>query len=93
MTRAVVEYAEHRGPQPPELERLAEIRFWNVLPRAGGLLDQPAGLLKRLQYAERLFLAWRGWTEAQDPDTWKTDHPADWPLVKSVLTMRRNHGK
>lgn len=92
MTRAVVEYVEHRGPQPPELEKLAEIRYWNALPRAGGLLDQPAGLLQKLQYADRLYHAWKGWTETQDPENWKKENPGDWPIVKAILSTRRSNG-
>lgn len=41
-------YAE-QPKLPDELSFLSELEFWNVLPCAGGLLDQPYTLMRDLE--------------------------------------------
>lgn len=46
---AAANYADGEGEKPGELELYEQCIFWHVLPRAGGVLDQPFGLLDRMK--------------------------------------------
>lgn len=41
---------------------------WGALPDAGGLLDQPAGLIERMNYAENMYNAFRMWKDGRAVD-------------------------
>lgn len=62
MMRAAARCAEHGGPPPPELALAWQCRDFGALPRAGGVLDQPAGLLARLTAARNVYAAWKSYT-------------------------------
>lgn len=90
---AAVAAAEGTGEPPPELELAFENRDFGGLPEAGGLMDQPAGLLKRMRIAMAGFTAWRRWLdrEAGKEGEFAERYPRDWAIVKDVMEMR--HGQ
>lgn len=48
-----------------------QAKRWNALPEAGGLLDQPAGLLERMAYAEDWYTAYKMWNDGKAVDLMK----------------------
>lgn len=87
MILAAAAHAEDtKQPPPPELEMAWQAMYWSALPRAGGLLDQPAGLMERMRQAFEVWRAFRAWKDS-DPlkqAEWKKKHPAEWKIVKGV---------
>jgi hypothetical protein len=70
------------------------LRF-RTLPRAGGLDDQPAGLLAKMSYLHQVAQAhWAYEKDGQEPGkqvAWIKNHPDWWRLIKQVRELR--HGR
>lgn len=92
MILAAAAYAEGQGPPPRELSLAQEFRRWGLPPRAGGLLDQPAGLLDRIYAAEQVYQAFAEYgAHGHKPGQmakWKKEHPDLWNTVETVRSMR-----
>lgn len=88
---AAADYAEGRGQPPEELLLAWDCRTFGALPEAGGVRDQPAGLLRRMRQALGVFNAFRSWKarEAAKEDEWVERHPTEWQIVQSVIGFRR----
>lgn len=58
-------------------------RRWNSLPLAGGLLDQPAGLLDRMAIAENAYDTGRSFAAIRPGKgaEWVEANPAGWDLI------------
>jgi hypothetical protein len=89
---AVADYAESIGskdcPPPPEPLALAfEAQRWGRLPNAGGLRDQPAGLLNRMGVALNVYQAYT-LKRGLDLDQFASNHPGLYRLWRSVEDMR-----
>lgn len=59
-----------------------------MLPYAGGLLDQPVGVLERMMAAETVYIAVSDWRNASDWVAWKQRYPERWTVVCEVLRLR-----
>lgn len=89
MILEAAEYGENpTGSPPPEVEMVLQIRRWGALPEAGGLLDQPAGLMRRLAVAENVYTAYR--ELSRDP-AYAERNPWALEIMADVEKMRK-HG-
>jgi hypothetical protein len=89
------DYAEDaRREPPPELTLYFQMRdFPGSLPEAGGLRDQPAGLLTRIRRAGRV---WTVYTDFHNATSWKRfslQRPDDWELKNAMDEMRNKGGR
>lgn len=89
MMLAAADYGEGNGDPPPELELVFRCRRWNSLPEAGGLNDQPAGLIQRMSVAENVYQAFHGMTNANDLAKWSDANPQMVKLLEAVYRLRK----
>jgi hypothetical protein len=90
MMLAAAEYGEHATCDPPsELELAQTCRRWNCLPNEGGLLDQPAGLMRRMTIAENIYNTFRGLEESDDWTKYVQEHP----LIEDIRRLRAEREK
>jgi hypothetical protein len=81
------------------LQTAWEIKRWGALPEAGGLRDQPAGLLKRAAYLSDVYSAHRAYRDAllsQKGDAlgeWETRNDDVMQLLARIRELKRHHGK
>ena len=75
---------------PRELILSLHCERYHALPRAGGLLDQPAGLLARLTAAGNAYNVFKGWLEASSKLEWSILYPAGRRLVNEIYELRKN---
>jgi len=95
MILAAAAYADdpkHHAP-PPALTLYWRTQTYGALPRAGGLDDQPAGLLDRMSAAANVYRAWRGLVQATSKVDWQAAHPDEWGVCQTVMKLRRAHGQ
>ncbi len=84
---AVVDYAEGKGPPPPELIEGFRSREWG-LPDPGGRLDQPAGLVAKMDYALNVYETWSAFLRAEaagDSIKWKNADPQRARFINDIL--------
>lgn len=62
--------------------------FPGALPYAGGLLDQPAGLIARMITAYNVWQAVKDWRSSKDWIEWSMRNPGRWATVQAVITYR-----
>jgi hypothetical protein len=62
--------------------------YWNKLPKAGGILDQPYGLLDRLMKAQRVYEIIRSYNAATDKGQWMEDNPDETIVVVAYWDLR-----
>ncbi|HPL80990.1 MAG TPA: hypothetical protein PLU23_00665 [Anaerolineaceae bacterium] len=64
---------------------------WKCLPTAGGVLDQPAGLVRKMSNYLNVFRAFEAYSEADKTKmaAWKKNNRLAWDVVKSVNAMRK----
>lgn len=64
---------------------------WQALPEAGGLRDQPAGLLDRMGTSLRVYDAMRAYADspAGHEGEFANKNPRAWAIVLSVIGLRR----
>jgi len=87
MIRAAASAASGGAP-PPELALAWQCRAWGALPNAGGILDQPAGLLERMRQAEAVYAAMRAWLASDRSAAWRNEHKDVWNIVKRIEALR-----
>jgi len=81
---------ETPAPEPPQALWLAwQCHRWGSLPEAGGLLDQPAGLLQRMSVAENVYNAFvaLGRVPAGTVAKWVDENPQTWAIIDEVETL------
>ena len=88
---AAADAAQGDGSMPAELELGLQCERWGALPEAGGLLDQPLGLMARLAAAVNVYKAFkseqqRGKMTLTD---WSNSNPAAWQTMARIEKMRR----
>ncbi len=85
------------GQPPRELQIAWEIKRWSALPEAGGLLDQPAGLLRRAGYLHDIFTAHRSYRDAllshkgDSLAAWESRNSDIMELLAHVRRLKREH--
>ena len=77
------------GAPPPDLSLALSCRRWNSLPLSGGLLDQPAGLMRRLAIVENIYNAFRSMKQADDLGEWGDKNPDALGIVDSIYALRK----
>ena len=91
MILAAADCAEGKGPPPGELVLGWQAQSWQALPEAGGLRDQPAGLLERMSTSLRVYEAMK--TYADSPPGYEGEfakrNPRAWAIVLGVMELRR----
>ena len=90
MILAAVRYAEdpERHRPPDELELLWQCRQMHALPYPGGILDQPAGLIRRMLSIDNAYATWRSFSQSAHKPQWADDHPDGWRLVQQIWRLR-----
>lgn len=76
---------------PRELALYWQIRAYGSLPHAGGLLDQPAGLMARISTAGNVYTHYTAWYLAPSRNEWIAHNPQGWQVVKEAWKYK--HGK
>lgn len=94
MILAAAACAESGQAPPPELSLMWECQDFAALPYPGGLLDQPAGLIRRMRKAYAVWWAYREWGRAMrradvSLARWTADHPEAWALKHAVDELRK----
>ncbi len=87
---AVVDYVEGKGPPPPMLKLARRCERYRALPESGGVLEQEAGLLERMELAERVCATWQMWRtrQAGHEGEWAEAHPEEWQMVMAILELQ-----
>ncbi len=73
---------------PPTLSLAWNCQQWHTLPDAGGLMDQPAGLIARMNVALNIHAAFTGFRHAEDGAQWRKDNPGLARLIMQVGELR-----
>jgi hypothetical protein len=81
--------AEGKAEPPPELRLAWQCNRFRALPLGGGVLEQPAGLLDRMDALLTTWRAWLSWSrrKAGHEGEWAEQHPAEWKIVEHILEM------
>jgi hypothetical protein len=90
-----VRHAESAKNAPPQLLNLYwQCQNWRSLPRAGGVLDQPAGLLRKMRYLERIYTAWYTWRQRKKGKdaAWKIRNESLVPIVEYIQKLKVLYG-
>lgn len=84
--------AEGKAEPPPELVLAWRCDRFRALPESGGVLEQRAGLLEKMDAALDAWSAWRSWTgrQAGHEAEWAERHPAAWITVQEIMEMMGN---
>jgi len=91
MILAAADCAEGKGPPPGELVLAWHAQSWSTLPEAGGLRDQPAGLLERMSSVLHVYDAMKAYADSPPghEDEFAKRNPRAWEIVLSVLSLRK----
>jgi hypothetical protein len=65
-----------------------ESQQFGALYAAGGLADQPAGLVRRMRAAYNTWEAVSAWRAAKIKATWCEKNQEEWKIVKMVIKLR-----
>jgi len=74
MILAAADFAAGKGNAPRELQWVFDHDRWGVMPNRGGLLDQPAGAVRRMRECENVYRTVRFYIE-HGPEP---GHTAEW---------------
>ena len=83
--------AAEGGAMPAVLELALMCDQWKALPEAGGILEQPVGLLQKMSFCLNAYNAVlseknRGSMSLTD---WSNNNPAAWRLYSRIEKLRR----
>ena len=80
---------------PNMLELSLNCEEYRALPYSGGVMDQPAGLMRKLRQVGNVYRAFQAYkTEGQKPGEsarWKREHEQVWNIVQEVNELREQH--
>jgi len=69
---------------------------YHALPFSGGVMEQPAGLMRKLRQVSNVYRAFQMYkNEGQIPGQsakWKREHEQIWNIVMEVNELRENYG-
>jgi len=92
---AAADAGRYDGKPPPLLRQAWQLKRWHALPEAGGLRDQPAGLLQRMGHVADVYEAHRAYRTAlySYPDTglgqWEARNPDVMTILQRVRRLKR----
>jgi len=90
MILSAAAYAEDEQRKPPrELELAFDWLHRYLPPWAGGSLDQPYALMRRMRAAYNVWSAMSAWHEARNRVTFVKEHSGEWQIVQEVLRLRK----
>ena len=82
---------------PGLLEHSLNCEEYHALPFSGGVLEQPAGLMRKLRQVGNVYRAFQLYkNEGQTPGAaakWKREHEAVWNIVREVSELRDKYGE
>lgn len=89
MMKAAARYAldPDNHPPPPELTLTFQSMRWGDLPDTGGLRDQEAGLLDKMEASYNVYRAFKGVIGTKDIAKWSQANPGLWKLYWRVKDM------
>lgn len=92
MMAAAADYAEGAGNRPRILTLALDCEAYRALPRSGGVLDQPAGLLKKMRTVLNVYRAFKVYnSEGQRAGMmakWRRQNADAWNLISEVNRLR-----
>ena len=69
---------------------------YHALPFSGGVMEQPAGLMRKLRQVSNVYRAFQMYkNEGQIPGQsakWKREHEQIWNIVMEVNELRKKYG-
>ena len=81
---------------PALLELAVNCENYRALPYSGGVLEQPAGLLRKMRQVNNVYEAVRIYKrEGNKPGEtakWKREHEEVWDIVNEVERLRAKYG-
>ena len=81
---------------PALLELAVNCENYRALPYSGGVLEQPAGLLRKMRQVNNVYEAVRMYKkEGNKPGEsakWKREHEEVWDIVNQVEKLRAKYG-
>ena len=81
---------------PALLELAVNCENYRALPYSGGVLEQPAGLLRKMRQVNNVYEAVRIYKrEGKKPGEsakWKREHEEVWDIVDQVEKLRAKYG-
>ncbi len=81
---------------PKLLELSLTCDEYHALPYSGGVMEQPAGLMRKLRQVGNVYRAFQMWlNEGQKPGEaakWKREHEQVWAIVREVNELRKQYG-
>ena len=81
---------------PALLELAVNCENYRALPYSGGVLEQPAGLLRKMRQVNNVYEAVRIYKrEGNKPGEsakWKREHEEVWDIVNQVEKLRAKYG-
>lgn len=81
---------------PALLELAVNCENYRALPYSGGVMDQPAGLLRKMRQVNNVYEAVRIYKrEGNKPGEsakWKREHEEVWDIVDQVEKLREAYG-
>ena len=72
---------------PPELDLALKCQRWNTLPHAGGILDQPEGLMDKLGWVLNVYNIVRAYIDAPIKDRYIENYPDAYWKYKDIKKM------
>jgi hypothetical protein len=81
---------------PRLLELALECEEYRALPYSGGVMDQPAGLLRKMRQVNNVYQTFKVYQqEGNRPGEtakWKREHEDMWNIVSQVEKLRTKYG-
>lgn len=69
---------------------------YNALPVSGGVLDQPAGLMRKMSQVMNVYRAYAAYLrDGKQPGNmakWRSEHSDLWEIVAEIEELREKHG-
>jgi len=81
---------------PALLELAVNCETYRALPYSGGVMEQPAGLLRKMRQVQNVYEAFRLYKkEGNKPGEiakWKRENESVWNIVMEVNELREKYG-
>ena len=91
---AAADAAEGIGSMPADLELALHCERWNALPEAGGLLDQPLGLVSRMTALLNIYRAMSAEQNRGNMSLveFSKSNPDSYKIMIKIHNLRQEHG-